>query len=212
MKVSESNLINQLAAEQLKPKNDKSGNSGQTGETDGQGMSFNDLLDINMSSAEEVAVAYNNPGLIMDNAVVQRLMQETEEIGSSVHDLVRGLLERQGLTVEQLEQMKDGKVTVDEIAAEEAEKLIGPDGPLSPEAVSDRIVNFSIAAFGGDTGKIDIIRGAIDRGFDEAEQMLGGLQEISTETYELIQQKLDDWVNGNENTTETKTEINTEES
>lgn len=198
MKVSESNLMNQLAAEQLKPKNDKTGKTDITSQPEGEGASFNDLLELNMTSAEEVAIAYNNPKLAMDNAVIQQLMQETEEIGGKVHDLVRGLLDRQGLTAEQLEQLKEGKVTVDEIAVEEAKKLIGPGGALSPEAVSDRIVNFSIAAFGGDTGKIDIIRGAIDRGFDEAERMLGGLQDISKETYKLIQEKLDDWVNGPE--------------
>lgn len=210
MKVSESNLINKLAAEQLKPKNDKTGKTDKTGQSEGQVSSFSDMLDLNMTSAEEVAIAYNNPRLAMDNAVIQQLMQDTDEIGGKVHDLVRDLLDRQGLTSGQLEQLKEGKVTVNEIAVEEAKKLIGPGGALSPEAVSDRIVNFSIAVFGGDTSKIDIIKSAIDRGFDEAERMLGGLQDISKDTYKLIQEKLDEWVNGADD--ESQTEPGPEES
>lgn len=138
---------------------------------------------------------YSNPTYDINNLAIQQLMTEHEDIQDSVFELVKGLLERQGYTEEQLQSGEVEDVTVDELAQKKAAELVGPGGLLSPEKVSERIVQFSIAVVGGDKGKIDLIRSSIDRGFDEAEQLLGGLQDISKDTYKLIQEKLDAWMN-----------------
>lgn len=196
MKVNASDMLNQLAANQLN-KNAKNENAKkETGVDSG----FQELMDsVQLSGdkpdAESIQAAYNNPRFTMDSLVVEQLMQEGDEIQGSVHQLIRDMLERQGISEEQLQAGDVEDVTVDEAARQKAAEMIGPGGPLSPEAVSDRIVDFSIAVFGGDKSKIDVIRTSIDRGFDEAEKILGSLADVSVKTYDLIQEKLDNWVN-----------------
>lgn len=141
----------------------------------------------------------SRPSYDVNALAIERLMRETGEIESSVSELVKGLLERQGVTKEMLLNGSVEEVTVDEAAQRKAAEMIGPDGPLGAEKVSERIVQFAIAVVGGDKGKIDLIRSSIERGFKEAEDMMGGLSDVSKETYTLIQDKLDKWIaEGNE--------------
>lgn len=192
MKISQSdvisNLMNTKADRFDQNKIKKSGNEGQTP----------DFKDIYESLATKTDVTYTNPAFDMNAMAVQSLMNENEDIQGSVMELVTDMLKRQGYTEEQIQKGEFGEIKVDEITQEKAKELIGPGGLLSPENVSDRIVNFSIAVFGGDTSKIDIIRSSINRGFAEAEKILGQLAEVSNETYELIQEKLDKWIEGEE--------------
>lgn len=194
MKISQpeilSNLINTNPDRFNKNRTEKSdGTGGQTAGTE-------DLYEANFLKSD---AAYTNPAFDIDSMAVQQLMDENEDIQGTVNQLITDLLKRQGYSEEQIKAGDFTDVTVDEIAREEAAKLIGPGGELSPEKVSDRIVNFAIAAFGGDKSKIEIIRDSIDRGFGEAERMLGELADVSKETYEMIQDKLDRWIEeGNE--------------
>ena len=72
--------------------------------------------------------------------------------------------------------------------------MIEDGGPLSPEAVSNRIVDFAKSISGGDKSKLALLRDAIEEGFEQAKEFMGGeLPEISDTTYELIQEKLDAW-------------------
>jgi hypothetical protein len=130
-----------------------------------------------------------------DTATIERLKEESERTYSNLRNLVKQLLERQGLTFEDLKDFK-GEIKVDEQARTEAAAAIADGGPLSAEAVSDRIVEFAKAVSGGDKSKLDTLRSSIDQGFAEAEKLLGGsLPEISHQTRDLINQKLDAWAN-----------------
>ena len=194
MKVDQTDFLQQYNTAKIQA--EKTQNQ-STNKMDDTKAKFQEMLDSYQNGdGKEVdfSSAYKNPSLAMDTATVENLMQESKEIQGSVHQLIRGLLDRQGITIDMLKEGEVEEVTVDELAREKAAKLIGPGGELSPEKVSDRIVGFSIAVFGGDTSKVDVIRGAIGRGFDEAEKMMGGLADVSKETYDLIQDKLDKWV------------------
>jgi hypothetical protein len=193
MKISQPDVVSNL----LNTNQDRF-NKNKVGNTDGQQGQTSSLEDLYESSFLKGDAAYTNPALDVNSMAVQQLMNENDDIQGTVNQLITDLLKRQGYSEEQIKAGDFDNVSIDEIAREEAARLIGPGGELSPEKVSDRIVNFAIAAFGGDTSKIDIIRDAIDRGFGEAEQILGELADVSKETYELIQDKLDSWVEGAE--------------
>ncbi len=185
---SQTNFVNQYISEQVKSKSQVTNDSPKT--------TGNDIPDTFQSNSVKTDATYSNPKLAMNSAVVEKLMGESNDILGTVQSLVTDLLKRQGYTVDQLKGGQVKEIKVDQTAIDEANKLIGPGGDLSPEKVSDRIVDFSIAAFGGDKSKIDIIRNAIDRGFGEAQKMLGGqLSDVSKKTYEMIQDKLNKWVN-----------------
>ncbi|MBN2037542.1 MAG: DUF5610 domain-containing protein [Chitinispirillaceae bacterium] len=69
------------------------------------------------------------------------------------------------------------------------------------ENTSQRIVDFALQFFGAFEGSgeefLAIIKGAIDKGFNEARDMLGELpepvSELINDTYDLVMQKLDLW-------------------
>lgn len=131
---------------------------------------------------------------VYDKNTILKLKRESQEAHSQLIRLVQEMLKRQGKSLELLGH--DEIVEVDEIARSEAQELVGPDGPLGAEAVSQRLVDFAIAISGGDKSKAETLRSAIDQGFKEAEKILGGLPDISKETYRLTMEKFNAWVNG----------------
>lgn len=135
-----------------------------------------------------------NLGHIYDKNTVDKLKKDSEKAYSYLRRIVEDMLRRQGKTLNLLEP--DELIEVDEQARLEAQELIGPDGELGAEKVSQRLVDFAIALSGGDKSKAETLKAAIEQGFKEAEKILGGLPEISKETYKLTMEKFDAWVNG----------------
>ena len=86
---------------------------------------------------------------------------------------------------------------------------------FSPENTSERIVDFATSFFGmylenhADDGTtvqeqlndfMELVKGAIDKGFDRAREILGNMpkpvEDTMNETYDLVQLKLDAWKEG----------------
>lgn len=131
-----------------------------------------------------------------DKATIDQLKAESEQAHSQLIRLVNELLQKQGKTLSSL--APNESVPVDEATRAKAQQMIGPDGEYGIEAVSDRLVDFAKAISGGDKSKAESLRSAIDQGFKEAERILGGLPEISKQTYQRTMEKFDNWVNGND--------------
>lgn len=142
---------------------------------------------------QEKEVTYHKPNATVDTKTIQRLKEVSERNYNHLREMVRQLLEKQGMTFKDLE-ITDAVVDVDEATRLEAQAMIGEGGPLSPEVLSDKIVEFAIAISGGDKEKFDLLKDAIDQGFKEAAKALGGeLPEISKKTYDLVMEKLNKW-------------------
>ena len=135
-------------------------------------------------------------GHVYDKNAILKLKRDSEQANAQLIRIVQDMLRRQGKTLELIGD--DDLVEVDETARLEAQALIGPDGDLGAEAVSQRLVDFAIALSGGDKSKADTLRGAIEKGFKEAEKILGELPQISKDTYKLTMEKFDAWVNSEE--------------
>jgi len=155
-----------------------------------------------MKETRNKKVAYGKPSGTRDETTIQRLREESEQAYRQLREIVAQLMERQGsqaLRFEEAEAMVEKspeKVKIDEEARSELEELLGPEGPYGVEQTSDRIVEYAIALSGGDTEKAELLREAIKKGFEAAEQTLGSLPEISRQTYDRIMEKLDEWVDG----------------
>jgi len=127
-----------------------------------------------------------------DQLTISMLKGETDKNYQSLRDIVKDLLRRQGVELDKLE--KGQTVKVDDQARAEAGKMIAEDGPLGVEKTAERIVQFAKAISGGDTGKLDKLRAAIEAGYKEAEKAFGGtLPDISRQTLERVNSKLDAW-------------------
>lgn len=149
-------------------------------------------------SEQEKSITYKKPEHKVDQSTIDKLKAESEQHYSQLRELVRQLLERQGMTFKDVKN-SEVVIKIDDKTRAEAQKAISDDGPLSPENVSDRIVNFAKALANGDKSKIKELTKAIKEGFQVAAQILGGeLPEISHKTYDLVMEKLDSWANEEE--------------
>lgn len=144
-------------------------------------------------------VTYDKPGIKAEPKTIQELKEESDRAYAQLKEIVRDMLKRQGLEFQEIKSLKieDLKeIKVDETAQKEAQRMIAEGGEYSPEKVSDRIVDFAKAISGGDKSKLDLLKGAIDKGFAAAEGDFGKkLPDITKETYKQVMDKLDAWAN-----------------
>lgn len=151
------------------------------------------VLELNKS--QESSATYSKPKVNknVDMNEVNRLIQEAEKSYEGLRTLIRRLMEKQGVKLEDLLAGKAELVIDDETRAE-AQKAISEDGEWGVKAVSDRLVAFAKAIFGNDKSKLAELKDAIAQGFKEAEKAFGGkLPDISYETYNETMRKLDEW-------------------
>lgn len=145
---------------------------------------------------ESTPVTYERTSGKKDATAIERLQAESEKAYMGLRDLVKNLLEAQGMTFRDL-SASGHAIPVDEATRKKAEEMIGDGGLYSPEAVSDRIVEFAKVVSDGDKGKLEELVSAIDKGFEKARNLLGGtLPEISLKTYDLVREKLSTWQAG----------------
>ncbi|RKD33488.1 DUF5610 domain-containing protein [Thermohalobacter berrensis] len=135
---------------------------------------------------------YSNPKFYYNEKLIKKLKEESNRAYSALRKAVENLIVRQGYSIDFVINIEK-EVIINKNTQEDAAKLISKDGPLSPEAVSDRIVDFAMALSGGNKDKIPELKAAIDKGFNEAKKILGGLPEVCNKTYDLVMEKLDKW-------------------
>jgi hypothetical protein len=144
-------------------------------------------------------VTYDKPGIKADLKTIQQLKEESDQAYAHLKQIVTEMLKRQGMEFQEIKDLKIEdleEIKVDEVTRKEAQAMIAEGGEYSPEKVSDRIVDFAKAISGGDKSKLSILKTAIDRGFEAAEEDFGGkLPDITKETHKLIMDKLDAWAN-----------------
>jgi hypothetical protein len=76
----------------------------------------------------------------------------------------------------------------------EAAAAIADDGYWGIEQTAGRIVEFALAQAHGDPGRMQKIRAAIDKGYEQVREAFGGwLPEISMRTIERVHERLDAW-------------------
>ncbi len=120
---------------------------------------------------------------------VAAMKKEAEARYESLRAMVRELIARQqGFSTDET------AVEIPTEVREQAESDIASGGYYSPEATASRIVDFAKALSGGDASKFRLLKDAVEKGFADATDALGGeLPEISRQTYDLVQKGFDQW-------------------
>lgn len=139
---------------------------------------------VTIGSHQEVSMTYESPLTIQTG--------DAQDQYNLLRGLVTNMLKEQGIDF----KIANGDQTIDisEISQEEAVELISEDGYFGVEKTSDRIVDLAIAAAGGDTSKLAVIKEGVEKGFNEAMEIFGGsLPDISYDTYDAVMSKLDTW-------------------
>ncbi len=75
-----------------------------------------------------------------------------------------------------------------------AQQAVGEDGEWGVNAVATRIMDMCVALSGGDASKVEEMRAAVDKGFEQAAGQWGSaLPSICDQTHEEINRRFDYW-------------------
>lgn len=159
-----------------------------------------DTVTLGSAPAAEEALTYADPRKAVgssqsDNRADQlrAALAESDRKVEEFMQLLGGLVEQQGLEWKKLVSGEQ-KLTADPETIQQAQAAIAEDGEFGVRKTAERILSFARLAMGDDPDKLETIRNAVTRGFDEAKQMLGGeLPEISQQTYSAIMDEFDRW-------------------
>ena len=154
------------------------------------------------ASTEKAAKTYKP-----DTNLIAKLKADADARTAQFKSLVEQLIGKQATTNGQATDiwsfLSKGDFTVDAATKEQAQKDIAEDGYWGVEKTSDRIIEFANALTGGDPDKIEDMREAFKKGYEQAEKTWGGeLPEISQKTYDAVMKKFDDLAAGKTAVTE----------
>jgi outer membrane lipopolysaccharide assembly protein LptE/RlpB len=148
-----------------------------------------DNVSIGGSPAE--ALTYSKPRALPEN--LSAMLAESDKKVEELMSLLRPLLEQQGLTMAKVVSGEQ-KLTVDQATIDKAKEAISEDGEMGVRKVSERILSFAKFAIGDDPDQLSKIRDAVELGFSQAKEALGGtLPEISQKTHDTIMAEFDRW-------------------
>lgn len=146
---------------------------------------------VTISEQETEALTYSKPRALPEN--LSAMLAESDRKVEELMSMLRPLLEQQGLTMAKVVRGEQ-KLTVDQGTIDAAKEAISEDGEMGVRKVSERILSFAKFAMGNDPAQLGKIRDAVELGFSQAKEILGGtLPEISQKTYDTIMAEFDRW-------------------
>lgn len=146
---------------------------------------------------DQVSLSYNSESITTYNRTLD-LETQTGDGFDLLRGLILNIFKEQGLDT--VIATDDSMIDLTTLSQDEAQELIAEDRYFGVEKTSERIFQFAIgvAGAGGDPERIDAIREGVEDGFEEALDAFGGwLPDISYDTYDAVQSKLDNWASGN---------------
>lgn len=132
-----------------------------------------------------------------DTALIAQLKADadarTEQLRSIVEKLITGQGNALGNADDIWSFLRKGDFTVDAETKAQAQADIAEDGYWGVNQTSDRIIDFAKALTGGDPSKLESMRDAFKKGFEQATATWGDkLPDISQQTYDAVMKKFDD--------------------
>lgn len=177
----------QVTQPSTKPAQDTGAASGSTPTKEESGVVYEPSKENPTASAQKYT---------QNTELVNKLKADAESHTKQLQNIVQQLMTKQGQTFNNANDMwrflASGKFEVDEATKLQAQKDIAEDGYWSVNQTSDRIIDFAKALTGGDPSKIEDMRDAFKKGYEQAEKTWGGkLPEISKQTYDAVMEKFD---------------------
>lgn len=128
---------------------------------------------------------------VQNTELVNKMKADAEEHTKQLQNIVQQLMTKQGQSYSVANDMwkflASGKFEVDEATKAQAQEDVSEDGYWGVKQTSGRILDFATALTGGDPSKIEDMRVAFKKGYEQAEKTWGGeLPEISKKTYDAV--------------------------
>lgn len=150
---------------------------------------------VTLGSAVEPPATYGDPRLkpAMSPADLDAILADSDAKTQAVMNLILPLVEQQSLNLAKVVSGEQ-KLSADAESIDKAKAAIADDGEFGVQQVADRILGFAQSAMGDDPSKLASFRAAVEEGFKQAAEMLGGtLPEISEKTRTTIMATFDRW-------------------
>ena len=146
--------------------------------------------------SKEPAAASTKKTYKPDTATIAKLKADADARTEQLRSLVEKMMTKQGETYGKANDiwsvLSSGNFTVDAATKAQAQADIAEDGYWGVSQTSGRILDFATALTGGDPGKIEEMRNAFKKGYEQAEKTWGGkLPEISQKTYDAVMEGFD---------------------
>lgn len=131
--------------------------------------------------------------------LVEQLKAEQAQLQARFINTVRQALGQQGAKIGESDEafwkfIASGEYTVDADTKAAAQQAISEDGYWGVKQTSERLVGFAKALVGGDPSRVEEMRAAFQKGFDEAAKVWGGaLPDITKDTYDAVMDLFDQW-------------------
>ena len=129
---------------------------------------------------------------VQNTELVNKMKADAEEHSKQIRNIVQKMMTKQSQTSgiangDMWKFLASGKFEVDEATKLQAQQDISEDGYWGVKQTSGRILDFATALTGGDPSKIEDMRAAFKKGYEQAEKTWGGeLPEISKKTYDAV--------------------------
>lgn len=124
---------------------------------------------------------------------LQAMLDESNRQAQAIIDLILPLVQQQGLNLAKVVGGEQ-KLNVDPSTIDKAKAAIADDGEFGVTQVAERILSFAKSAIGDDPAKLATVRAAVEKGFEQASDALGGtLPDISQKTHTAIMAEFDRW-------------------
>ena len=144
---------------------------------------------------EQRSEATYKPDIEKINAMMKEANEKTKAFREMIEKLILQQSNKANIA-QSLQGEEDLLIEIDEQTRLAAAEAIGEDGYYGVEKTSTRILEFAKAISGGDPAKIEMLRGAVEKGFGAAASAFGQeLPGISKKTYEAVMKGFDDWAN-----------------
>ncbi|MDP1977665.1 MAG: hypothetical protein WA071_28310 [Undibacterium umbellatum] len=182
----------QTAQTKVPKAGDKSAEEADIKATPDQSAKVN--LDSSVAGSKESTVVYNDPRLNKTaKPDLQALLEESDRKAQEIINLIKPLIEQQGLEISKVVSGQQ-KINASPEAIKAAQAAVAEGGEFSVQKTAERILSFAKAAIGDDPAKLEKITAAVEQGFQEAAEILGGsLPEISKQTLEAIRTEFARW-------------------
>lgn len=166
--------------------------SGET-QSSAANVSNTDTLEISTSAVSDT-VDEKSDYKKANASEIEAMQKQAELTAQNLKAMVNKLILKQSKNANLAGMHGKNVSQTDAASIEQASLAISEDGEYGVKAVSDRIVDFAVKISGGDTTKLDELKTAIKKGFDQAGIEFGrDLPSISNRTYDAVMKKLDDW-------------------
>ena len=138
-----------------------------------------------------------------NSAIVAQMKADAEQRTAQLQSLVEKMISKQGQTLATADDMwsflAKGNLKADPETIAQAKKDIASDGYWGAEQTSDRILSFAKALAGDNPDKAEELLRAFKKGYAQATGTWGkDLPSLCSDTYDLVEEKFDKWMNGTE--------------